>query len=142
MLFLSILDDNIFKCFYCSYANWYHFQFLLNGILIYLNFLCFRVPRIVNLMWDPTTIGKLQLHNQTVNLHYYLIDLLSLTITTYKWLKMWQTYCILLVYLFIARTINIFYAIDHKLKLYVEEIHFSKFQNFYPNGLLHMFDSC
>ena len=140
MLFLSILDYNIFKCFYCSYANWYHFQFLLNGILIYLNFLCFRMPRIVNLMWDPTTIGKLQLHNQTVNLHYYLIDLLSLTITTYKWLKTWQTYCILLVYL--ARTINIFYVIDHKLKLYVEETHFSKFHNFYPNGLLHMFDSC
>ena len=43
---------------------------------------------------------------------------------------------------YIARTINIFYVIDHKLKLYVEETHFSKFHNFYPNGLLHMFDSC
>ena len=43
---------------------------------------------------------------------------------------------------FIERTMNIFYAIDHNLKRYVEETHFSKFHNFYPNGLLHMFDSC
>ena len=104
--------------------------------------LCFRVPRIVNFIWNPTTTGKLQLRNQTVNHHCYLIDLLSVTIITHLWLKMWETYCILLLYLFIARTINIFYVIDHKLKLYVEETHFSKFHNFYPNGLLHMFDSC
>ena len=72
--------------------------------------LCFRVPRIVILMWDPTTTGKLQLRNQTVNHHCYLIDFLSLTIPKHLWLKIWEIYCILLI----TRRINVFYTIDHK----------------------------
>ena len=62
--------------------------------------LCFRVPRIVILMWDPTTTGKLQLRNQTVKRHCYLIDFLSLTIPKHLWLKIWEIYCILLICLF------------------------------------------